>query len=214
MVPRCPLIMHAWKSKQTKTLATLLRLAEPRPRALQACPLSPFSTLFRPLLGPLSRLFEMLLVPPVVVETFFFFFYEPLEWGCGVGEGGEGGGQLTFRHSGLERNGLRSLTEARELLLLLRRLGCGALARARNQRAGLRGSCLHPAWPRSFLFGSSFFPFFFFCFIYLFGTFINSAWPSSVLSTEFKIQFVFRVPHLCRIITAGRREPREFNVEL
>ena len=35
-----------------------------------------------------------------------------------------------------------------------------------------------------------------------------------MLSTEFKIQFVFRVPHLCRIITAGRREPREFNVEI
>lgn len=49
---------------------------------------------------------------------------------------------------------------------------------------------------------------------YLFGTFINYAWPSSVLSTEFKIQFVFRVPHLCRVITEGRREPREFNVEL
>lgn len=103
----------------------------------------------------------------LLLKLFFFFFYEPLEWGCGVGEGGEGGGQLTFRHSGLERNGLRSLTEARELLLLLRRLGCGALARARNQRAGLRGSCLHPAWSLSFLFGSSFFPFFFFCFIYL-----------------------------------------------
>lgn len=60
--------------------------------------------------------------------------------------------------------------------------------------------------------------FFFFSFLlllfYLFGTFINSAWPSSVLSTEFKIQFVFRVPHLCRVITEGRREPREFNVEL
>lgn len=179
--------MHAWKSKQTKTLATLLRLAEPWPRALRACPLSPFSTLFRPLLGPLSRLFEMLLVPPVVVET-FFFFYEPLEWGCGVGEGGEGGGQLTFRHSGLERSGLRSLTEARELLLLLRRLGYGALAGAQNQRAELRGSCLQPARPRSFLFGSSS--------SFFLGTFINCPWPPCVLSTGFRIQFVFRDPHL------------------
>ena len=64
------------------------------------------------------------MVLPVVVET-FFFPPEPLEWGCGVGEGEEVGGQLTFRHSGLERKGLRSLTEARELLLLLRRLGYG-----------------------------------------------------------------------------------------
>ena len=72
-----------------------------------------------------------------------------------MGEGGEGGGQLTFRHSGLERNGLRSLTEARELLLLLRRLRYGALAGAQNQRAELRGSCLQPTRPRSFLFGSS-----------------------------------------------------------
>ena len=90
MVPRCPLIMHAWKSKQTKTLATLLRLAEPRPRALRACPLSPFSTLFGPLLGPLSRLFEMLLVPPVVVETFFFFFLRAA--GVGLRSGGGRGG--------------------------------------------------------------------------------------------------------------------------
>lgn len=136
--------MHAWKSKQTKTLATLLRLARPRPRALRACPLSPFSTLCRPLLSPLSRLFEMLLVLPVVVET-FFSPSEPLEWGCGVGEGGEGGGQLTFRLSGLERKGLRSLTEARELLLLLRRLAYGASACAQNPRSGLRGRQLFAA---------------------------------------------------------------------
>ena len=99
MVPRCPLIMHAWKSKQTKTLATLLRLAEPRPRALRACPLSPFSTLFGPLLGPLSRLFEMLLVPPVVVETFFFFF--KIRW-SGVAEWGRAGRVVGSSHSGIQ----------------------------------------------------------------------------------------------------------------
>lgn len=62
-----------------------------------------------------------------------------------MGEGGEGGGQLTFRLSGLERKGLGSLTEARELLLLLRRLGDGASACAQDPRSGLRGSCLQPA---------------------------------------------------------------------
>ena len=98
MVPRCPLIMHAWKSKQTKTLATLPRLAEPRPRALRACPLSPFSTLLRPLLGPLSRLFEMLLVPPVVVETFFFF---TSRW-SGVAEWGRAGRAVGSSHSGIQ----------------------------------------------------------------------------------------------------------------
>lgn len=114
-MPRRPLIMHAWKSKQTKTLATLLRLARPRPRAPRACPLSPFSALLRPSLSPLSRLFELLLVPPVVVETFFSFPLGAARVGLRMGEveeGGEGGGQLTFRLSGLERKGLGSLTEA------------------------------------------------------------------------------------------------------
>lgn len=162
----------------------------------------------------------MLLVLPVVVETFFFFFsppppffYEPLEWGCGVGEGGEGregGGQLTFRLSGLERKGLRSLTESRELLLLLRRLGYGTPAHAQNQRTGLKGSCLHPARPRTF-----------FCFLVLLtfegagrgASRTNCPWPPSVLSTGFTIQFGSLVPHLCVLIIAGRGGIREFNVK-
>ena len=33
------------------------------------------------------------------------------------------------------------------------------------------------------------------------GTFINSPWSQSVLSTGFRVQFVFRVSHLCRSST-------------
>ena len=95
-----------------------------------------------------------------------------------MGEGGEGGGQLTFRHSGLERNGLRSLTEARELLLLLRRLGCGALARARNRAQGqLFASGLATV-----------------LFVWFFFFFLSS---SSVLFIYLVLLLILPGPHLC-----------------
>lgn len=127
-----------------------------------------------------------------------------------MGEGGEGGGQLTFRHSGLERNG-RSLTEAWGLLPTLKEARMWSPCPRTEPAGRAQGSLFASAWSLSFCLVLLFS--FLLLLFYLFGTFSNSAWPSSVLSTNSKFNLFSEFPIFAGH-HGGEERTQKFNVEL